>query len=174
MHETGDAPPLTSGCVVDYLPFRTIPLGSKNRGVKRWGGPGGRFGEGPGKVIRVRGEGLRRVDETKTAAGKHTIPLPAFAIRALQGFDDTGPLHAPGAGAHRGRRAPGPHHKRPIKVKFWQSGPAIRSDVGRAGLEPAANRYQSRPASSCRRILQSFSCPGSDSAARSPIGPAGA
>jgi integrase len=36
-----------------------------------------------GKVIRVLGEGLRRVDDTKTAAGRRVIPLPAFAIKAL-------------------------------------------------------------------------------------------
>jgi integrase len=29
-----------------------------------------------GKVIRVAGEGLQRVDETKSAAGRRTVPLP--------------------------------------------------------------------------------------------------
>ncbi|MBV9638998.1 MAG: site-specific integrase [Mycobacteriaceae bacterium] len=36
-----------------------------------------------GKVVRQRGKGLVRVDETKTAAGRRTIPLPAFAVTAL-------------------------------------------------------------------------------------------
>lgn len=34
-----------------------------------------------GKVVRVTGEGLMRVDETKTAAGRRTIALPRFAVR---------------------------------------------------------------------------------------------
>lgn len=37
-----------------------------------------------GKVIRVSGEGLMRVDETKSAAGRRTIPLPRFAVEMLQ------------------------------------------------------------------------------------------
>ncbi|ODR10130.1 integrase [Mycobacterium sherrisii] len=36
-----------------------------------------------GKVIRQKAKGLIRVDETKTAAGRRVIPLPAFAITAL-------------------------------------------------------------------------------------------
>jgi integrase len=32
----------------------------------------------------VPGEGLQRVDETKSAAGRRTIPLPKFAIETLQ------------------------------------------------------------------------------------------
>jgi hypothetical protein len=32
------------------------------------------------QVIRVPGDGLQRVDETKSAAGRRTIPLPRFAI----------------------------------------------------------------------------------------------
>jgi integrase len=36
-----------------------------------------------GKVVRVAGKGLERIDDTKTDAGKRTIPLPAFAIAAL-------------------------------------------------------------------------------------------
>ncbi|WP_407689747.1 site-specific integrase [Mycobacterium sp. HUMS_1102779] len=36
-----------------------------------------------GKVIRVPGEGLLRVDETKSAAGRRTIPLPKFAVDVL-------------------------------------------------------------------------------------------
>ncbi|MBB3750824.1 integrase [Mycolicibacterium sp. BK634] len=36
-----------------------------------------------GKVIREKANGLVRVDETKTAAGRRVIPLPAFAIKAL-------------------------------------------------------------------------------------------
>jgi integrase len=37
-----------------------------------------------GKVIRVPGQGLLRVDETKSAAGRRTIPLPRFAVEILQ------------------------------------------------------------------------------------------
>jgi integrase len=37
-----------------------------------------------GKVVRAAGKGLERIDDTKTDAGKRTIPLPAFAIGALQ------------------------------------------------------------------------------------------
>jgi integrase len=37
-----------------------------------------------GKVIRVAGEGLRRVDETKSAAGRRTVPLPRFAVEMLR------------------------------------------------------------------------------------------
>lgn len=37
-----------------------------------------------GKVIRVSGEGISRVDETKSAAGRRTIPLPQFAIATLR------------------------------------------------------------------------------------------
>jgi integrase len=36
-----------------------------------------------GKVVRESGKGLVRVDETKTAAGRRTIPLPAFAVTTL-------------------------------------------------------------------------------------------
>jgi integrase len=36
-----------------------------------------------GKVIREKAKGLVRVDETKTAAGRRVIPLPAFAIATL-------------------------------------------------------------------------------------------
>ncbi len=36
-----------------------------------------------GKVIREKSKGLVRVDETKTAAGRRVIPLPAFAIAML-------------------------------------------------------------------------------------------
>ncbi len=36
-----------------------------------------------GKALRVRGQGLVRVDETKSAAGRRTIPLPRFAIDML-------------------------------------------------------------------------------------------
>ena len=36
-----------------------------------------------GKLVRVSGKGLVRVDETKTAAGRRTIPLPEFAIQIL-------------------------------------------------------------------------------------------
>lgn len=34
--------------------------------------------------MRITGEGLIRVDETKTAAGRRTIALPSFAIDALR------------------------------------------------------------------------------------------
>jgi len=37
-----------------------------------------------GKVIRVPGQGLLRVDETKSTAGRRTIPLPRFAIDMLE------------------------------------------------------------------------------------------
>ena len=36
-----------------------------------------------GKALRVPGQGLVRVDETKSAAGRRTIPLPRFAIDML-------------------------------------------------------------------------------------------
>jgi integrase len=36
-----------------------------------------------GKVVRVAGEGLTRVDETKSAAGRRTVPLPDFAVAML-------------------------------------------------------------------------------------------
>ncbi len=36
-----------------------------------------------GKVVRVKGKGLVRFDDTKSEAGKRTIPLPRFAISAL-------------------------------------------------------------------------------------------
>jgi integrase len=38
-----------------------------------------------GKVIRAAGKGLIRVDETKTAAGRRTLPLPSFAVAVLSG-----------------------------------------------------------------------------------------
>jgi integrase len=37
-----------------------------------------------GKIIRVSGEGLQRVDETKSAAGRRTVPLPQFAVAMLR------------------------------------------------------------------------------------------
>ena len=37
-----------------------------------------------GKALRVAGQGLVRVDETKSAAGRRTIPLPRFAIDMLR------------------------------------------------------------------------------------------
>jgi integrase len=36
-----------------------------------------------GKVVRATGHGLARTDETKTAAGRRTLPLPQFAVDAL-------------------------------------------------------------------------------------------
>ena len=36
-----------------------------------------------GKIVRVKGRGLERIDDTKSAAGKRTIPLPKFAITTL-------------------------------------------------------------------------------------------
>jgi integrase len=36
-----------------------------------------------GKVIRAAAKGLVRVDETKTAAGRRTLPLPGFAVTVL-------------------------------------------------------------------------------------------
>jgi integrase len=37
-----------------------------------------------GKVIRVTGQGLMRLDETKSTAGRRILPLPKFAIAMLQ------------------------------------------------------------------------------------------
>jgi integrase len=37
-----------------------------------------------GKVVRASGKGLLRIDETKTAAGRRTLPLPTFAVTVLQ------------------------------------------------------------------------------------------
>jgi hypothetical protein len=37
-----------------------------------------------GKVVRVAGEGLQRVNETKSAAGRRTVPLPQFAVEMLR------------------------------------------------------------------------------------------
>lgn len=36
-----------------------------------------------GKVVRVSGVGLRRIDGVKSAAGRRTVPLPKFAVEAL-------------------------------------------------------------------------------------------
>jgi integrase len=36
-----------------------------------------------GKVIRAAGKGLLRIDETKTASGRRTLPLPTFAVAVL-------------------------------------------------------------------------------------------
>lgn len=37
-----------------------------------------------GKVVRVSGEGLQRVDETKSAAGRRKVPVPQFAVEMLR------------------------------------------------------------------------------------------
>ncbi|MDX1890128.1 site-specific integrase [Mycolicibacterium sp. 050158] len=37
-----------------------------------------------GKVVRVPGEGLRRLDSGKTVSSARTVPLPAFAVAVLQ------------------------------------------------------------------------------------------
>ncbi len=37
-----------------------------------------------GKVVRVSGEGLQRVDETKSAAGRRKVPVPLFAVEMLR------------------------------------------------------------------------------------------
>jgi integrase len=37
-----------------------------------------------GKVVRAAGKGLQRTDDTKTHAGRRTIPLPQFAVDALR------------------------------------------------------------------------------------------
>lgn len=37
-----------------------------------------------GKLVRATGHGLSRIDETKTAAGKRTLPLPSFAVGMLK------------------------------------------------------------------------------------------
>jgi integrase len=36
-----------------------------------------------GKVIRAKGRGVLHIDETKTAAGRRTLPLPSFAVAVL-------------------------------------------------------------------------------------------
>jgi integrase len=36
-----------------------------------------------GKVVRVTGEGLSRIDETKSESGRRTLPLPQFAVEML-------------------------------------------------------------------------------------------
>jgi len=36
-----------------------------------------------GKLVRATGHGLMRIDDTNSAAGKRTLPLPRFAINAL-------------------------------------------------------------------------------------------
>ena len=36
-----------------------------------------------GKLVRQRGVGLTRIDDTKTTAGRRTIPLPSFAVTVL-------------------------------------------------------------------------------------------
>ena len=38
-----------------------------------------------GKVVRVAGKGLVRVDQTKSDAGRRTISLPKFAVDTLAG-----------------------------------------------------------------------------------------
>jgi hypothetical protein len=37
-----------------------------------------------GNVIRVAGEGLKRVDDTRSAAGRRVVPVPRFAIEMLR------------------------------------------------------------------------------------------
>jgi integrase len=37
-----------------------------------------------GKLVRATGKGLVRMDETKTAAGRRTLPLPRFAVDVLR------------------------------------------------------------------------------------------
>jgi integrase len=37
-----------------------------------------------GKVVRITGRGLTRMNETKSAAGRRTIALPSFAIKCLR------------------------------------------------------------------------------------------
>lgn len=37
-----------------------------------------------GKLVRATARGLRRIEETKTAAGRRTLPLPAFAVDTLK------------------------------------------------------------------------------------------
>lgn len=37
-----------------------------------------------GKLVRATGHGLSRIDDTKSAAGKRTLPLPQFAVDALK------------------------------------------------------------------------------------------
>jgi integrase len=42
-----------------------------------------------GKVVRASGKGLLRIDDTKTAAGRRTLPLPTFAQTVLSARRDT-------------------------------------------------------------------------------------
>jgi len=89
-----------------------------------------------GKVIRAAGKGLMRMDETKTAAGRRTLPLPlpSFAVTVLtarrsppylgqqtQVFPSTActwrdpdnfRAHGPRPCPHCGGGHVGPHHKR--------------------------------------------------------------
>lgn len=37
-----------------------------------------------GKVVRANGKGVRRIDQTKTAAGRRVLPLPKFAVETLK------------------------------------------------------------------------------------------
>src|SRR5271168_2376982 len=60
---------------------------SLHRTLSRWPGAFGRR-KAPtltitGKLIRAAGHGLMRVDETKSAAGRRTLPLPSFAVAVL-------------------------------------------------------------------------------------------
>ncbi len=42
-----------------------------------------------GKLVRATDHGLTRIDDTKSAAGKKTLPLPRFAVDTLAPRDDT-------------------------------------------------------------------------------------
>jgi integrase len=46
--------------------------------------PSGGFVTVTGKLVRISGKGLKRIDETKTAAGARVIALPVFAKEMLQ------------------------------------------------------------------------------------------
>ena len=61
-----------------------------------------------GKAVRIAGKGLVRVDETKSAAGRRTIPLPRFAVDMLRArrrlpYLDEQPIIFPSTGGHAAR-----------------------------------------------------------------------
>ena len=76
-----------------------------------------------GKVIRVPGEGLLRVDETKSAAGRRTIPLPRFAVDADEATASPLPRRADCHLPVHGRHPRDPNNF----LKQWRS---VREELG--------------------------------------------